>query len=133
MRLVLDTNVLIAAFIAKGVCAELLEHCIRRHTVVTSNFILNEFRETMAGKFKFTHEETEAALKLLAPRVVMVEPATLDSPVSRDADDDTILGTALTGQCACIVTGDKDLLVLKRFRAIDIVSPQDFGEYEVRS
>lgn len=133
MRLVLDTNVLIAAFIAKGVCAELLEHCIRRHTVVASNFILNEFRETMAGKFKFTREETEAALKLLAPRVVVVEPATLDSPVSRDADDDKILGTALTGQCVCIVTGDKDLLVLKQFRMIDILSPHDFGEYEAGS
>jgi predicted nucleic acid-binding protein len=29
MRLVLDANVLIAAFVARGVCAELLEHCVR--------------------------------------------------------------------------------------------------------
>jgi len=133
MRLVLDTNVLIAAFIAKGICADLLEHCIRRHTVVTSDFIPSEFRETMLGKFKFTGEETEDALKLLVPRMVAVEPASLESPVCRDADDDLILATALAGQCDCIVTGDKDLLVLERYRMIEIVSPLDFSEYEVRS
>jgi putative PIN family toxin of toxin-antitoxin system len=133
MRLVLDTNVLITAFIANGVCAELLEHCIRRHTIVMSDFILSEFRETMVGKFKFTGEETEDALKLLVPRMVALEPVTLESPVCRDADDDLILATALAGQCDCIVTGDKDLLVLKRFRMIEIVSPRDFSEYEVRS
>ena len=40
MKIVLDTNVLIAAFIARGVCSDLLEHCARQHTLVTSEFIL---------------------------------------------------------------------------------------------
>ena len=57
MKIALDTNVLIAAFIARGVCNDLLEHCVRRHELVTSEFILNEFREKLTGKFKFTHEE----------------------------------------------------------------------------
>ena len=44
MKVVLDTNVLIAAFITKGVCSELLEHCLRRHEIIMSEFILDEFR-----------------------------------------------------------------------------------------
>ena len=28
MKLVLDTNVLIAALITRGICADLLEHCV---------------------------------------------------------------------------------------------------------
>lgn len=34
MKIVLDTNVLIAALIARGVCHELLEHCVLRHTLL---------------------------------------------------------------------------------------------------
>ena len=36
MRVVLDSNVLIAAFTAHGSCAELLEHCVRQHEPVAS-------------------------------------------------------------------------------------------------
>ena len=39
MRVVLDTNVLIAALITRGVCSDLLEHCFRRHEIVLSEFI----------------------------------------------------------------------------------------------
>ena len=47
MKIVLDTNVLIAALIARGVCHELLEHCVLRHTLFTSDFILNETHEKL--------------------------------------------------------------------------------------
>ena len=52
MKLVLDTNVLIAAFIARGVCADLLEHCVLSHTIVASDDIFAELRTHLVGKFK---------------------------------------------------------------------------------
>lgn len=130
MRVVLDTNVLIAAFIARGVCSDLLEHCIRRHELVTSAFILNEFREKLTGKFKFTPEEAEVAAALLLTRMLIVEPTSLDVPVCRDKDDDNIIAVVISGNCDCIITGDKDLLVLQRFNGINILGPKDFLEYE---
>ena len=54
----------------------------------------------------------------------------LDTQVCRDPDDDIILGTGIAGNVTCIVTGDKDLLVLKRFDSVDIVSPAEFSRYE---
>ncbi len=39
MKIVLDTNVLIAAFISHGTCNELLEHCALNHEVILSPFI----------------------------------------------------------------------------------------------
>ena len=60
----------------------------------------------------------------------VVAPAVLENPVCRDPDDDIILGTALAGDVVCIVTGDKDLLVLKRFESVNIVSPAEFSAYE---
>lgn len=53
--------------------------------------------------------------------------------VCRDADDDHVLATARTGECACIVTGDKDLLVLDAYDGVAIVSPRDFWAFEAQS
>jgi predicted nucleic acid-binding protein len=41
-----------------------------------------------------------------------------------------IIGTALAGECECIVTGDKDLLALQKVNGIHIVSPGKFWEFE---
>ena len=62
MKLVFDTNVLIAALITKGVCAELLEHCVLQHEIVSSEIILAEVYEHLAGKFKYSFEEASHAL-----------------------------------------------------------------------
>ena len=37
MKILLDTNVLIAAFITRGLFNELLEHCLRRHQIIISD------------------------------------------------------------------------------------------------
>jgi len=130
MKLVLDTNVLIAALISRGVCADLLEHCVLRHTVVSSEFIFAELQKHLLGKFKYSAEEVDSAVTLLRSQVEMVTPIRLDSAACRDPDDDPILATALAGNAACLVTGDKDLLVMKEYREIQMVSPRDFFEYE---
>ena len=132
MRLVLDTNVLIAAFIAKGVCHDLLEHCQRHHDLVTSDFILNEFEDKLLKKFKVPKAEADEARTLLTSHMQQVSPEPLSEPICRDPDDDWILATALAGECTCIVTGDKDLLVLEKFREIDIILPSAFWRYEAR-
>jgi uncharacterized protein len=44
----------------------------------------------------------------------------------RDSKDDKILEFALNGQAQYIVSGDKDLLVLNPFRAVNIVTAEEF-------
>lgn len=126
MKIVLDTNVLIAALIARGVCHELLEHCVLRHTVVTSDFILEETQEKLIEKFGYPAELAAEAVGLLRTRMKVVSESALTSPVCRDPDDDNILAAAISGDCDCIITGDKDLLVLKKYEGVDIFSPRDF-------
>jgi len=132
MRLVLDTNVLIAAFIARGVCSDLFAHCIARHQLVASDFILAELREHLAGKFKFAAEEVDEVIAFLRSTAEVFTPAGLEVPVCRDADDDMVLATAVAGSAKWIVTGDQDLLVLREFRGIRIIRPADFAEVESR-
>jgi putative PIN family toxin of toxin-antitoxin system len=130
MNLVLDTNVLIAAFIAKGFCHTLVEQCLRVHSVITSEFILNELREKLTGKFKYSDADATAVEALLRSRMRVVDPTPLENNVCRDPDDDMVLATALTGEAVCIITGDKDLLTLKKFGEIDIIAPSEFEAYE---
>jgi len=132
MNLVLDTNALIAAFIARGLCHTLVEHCLRTHTVIVSEFILQELREKLTQKFKYSAEDAQAVDDLLRSRMRVVEPAVLAVGICRDPDDDQVLGTAIAGNAACIITGDKDLLTLGKFETVDILLPRDFAAYEDR-
>ncbi len=131
MRTVFDTNVLIAALItAEGVCGNLVKRCAQVHTPITSEFILNELREKLTEKFKKKPSDIDDAVALLRGKFVIIEPATLEKPVCRDPDDDTVLGTAIAGEAQCIITGDKDLLSLGQYAGIDIFKPNAFEDYE---
>ena len=130
MRLVIDTNVLIAAFLSHGVCNELLEHCVLNHDVVFSKFIFDELKDKLTNKFKFTNQEASAVVNLLKSRCSVVRTQALPSPISRDPDDDNIIATAISGTCDCIITGDKDLLDLKKTGDVLIVSPSQFWQIE---
>ena len=67
MKIVLDTNVLIAALIARGFSHQLLEHCALRHTLFTSDFILEETQEKLIEKFGYSPElADEAARNILS-------------------------------------------------------------------
>lgn len=130
MRIVFDTNVLIAALISRGFCHELLEHCVLTHTLITSDFILDEVREKLITKFKYSVNLADEARGLLSSRMQLVIPSRLSSPASRDSDDDNVIATAVAGHCDWIITGDGDLLVLKKFEGIRIVTPRQFMDEE---
>ena len=130
MKIVLDTNVLIAAFIAHGVCSELLEHCVRHYDLISSDYILKEFKNKLITKFRFTSQEAKQASHLLKSRMNIVRPLNGLRRISRDKKDDPVIGTALAGNCDCIITGDKDLLTLKKIGKISIVSPGGFWKLE---
>ena len=131
MKVVLDANVLIAALIARGLCSELLEHCVVRHMLITAEPILDDVWKHLVEKFKYNHEEAAEARELFGSQMISAIPQKLKSPVCRDPDDDLVLGTALAGGADYIVTGDKDLLVLQAYSGIKIVSPREFLDLEV--
>src|SRR5439155_10058967 len=99
---------------------------VRVHELVTSHFILDELQQSLVKKLDVSTSKAREAVVLLQSQMEVVEPIALNKPVCRDSDDDFVLGTAISGNCQCIVTGDKDLLHLKRYRQIEIVSPSQF-------
>lgn len=132
MRIVLDTNVLIAAFVARGHCHELVEHSARAHLLFTSETILEEFHRKLTGKIGAPAEQVGRALDLLRSRMTVVEIEPLPAPVCRDADDDHVLATAVAARADCLVTGDADLVALDRYDDVPILRPADFWQLEAR-
>jgi uncharacterized protein len=130
VKLLLDTNVLVAALAARGTCSDLLEHCVRQHVVISSQPLLDELREVLERKFHQRAIDVRSALQLFAETFTLVTPDALDSPTCRDRDDDVVLGSALAGVCAAIVSGDQDLLILDRFRGIRVLAPSAFWQCE---
>ena len=133
MRVVLDSNVLVAAFVARGTCAELLEHCVREHQLLSSEYILEEVRRNLVSKARASDRDADDAVKLLRTRLTLVEPTDLGRRACRDSEDDPILGTAVAARCDLLVTGDNDILELGEYETIRIVSPRGFWSHEGRA
>jgi putative PIN family toxin of toxin-antitoxin system len=127
VRVVLDTNVVVAALVAEGLCREVLHRGIRLRVLATSRPLMDELDATLKRKFRVT-PAAAAFLDAFAKQVVLVEPEPLAKPVCRDPDDDLVLATAVGAKATTIVTGDDDLLVLKRHSGIEICTPRRFLE-----
>jgi len=128
VRVVLDTNVIVAAFAARGLCAEVFEVCITGHNLVASEFILDEIRRSLLKKVRLPRHVVREVIEYLRDAAEIVEPDPIDSSVCKDKDDLPVIGTATKGNVSCIITGDTDLLSLKNYTGIDIISPREFWE-----
>jgi uncharacterized protein len=127
VRVVLDTNVFVAAVVADGLCRDLVRVRVLPHTIITSEPLLRELRTTLRNKFAAGPDELPL-LSQLNEEAEIIRPARLREQVCRDKGDDVVLATALAGKAYVIVTGDDDLLVLKEFRRVRILSPRQFLE-----
>ncbi|MBI5205387.1 MAG: putative toxin-antitoxin system toxin component, PIN family [Nitrospirae bacterium] len=128
MIVVFDTNVLIAAIITEGVCAKLLHRArSREFSLVSCPFIMGEIQRTLSKKFRLSHDETALAIEPVSESIVHVIKHNVKiKGICRDADDDNVLACALAAKAAYLVTGDSDLLALKNFRGVKIITPRDF-------
>ena len=127
MTVVLDTNVVVAALVAEGLCREVVLRAVRRRVLASSTGLMDELTETLRRKFTIS-PATATFLAALRKQIQLVEPGALPKAVCRDPDDDLVLATAVAAHADLIVTGDDDLLVLRTYEGIEIVSPRRFLE-----
>ena len=127
MRALLDSSVLVAAFISRaGTCASLLEDILNDHEWVISNFILEDLSRKLRDKFKYPEGEIAEIREAAMIAAEFVTPEEIPGDACREPNDLPILGTALAGRAEVIITGDKDLLALQAFRGIPILRPGEF-------
>jgi len=132
MRAVLDTNVVISATLIRGGHEDRILRAWQRGEFesVTSPQILEEMgRALFYGKllrFRWmSEEEVVALLQAFAQESVLVS-GRVKVKASRDPEDDKFLAAAVEGRAEYIVTGDRDLLDLKRYKGVRIARPAEF-------
>jgi len=96
--------------------------------MVASEYLLSELGEVLARKTKMPPEQRTRILASVRENAQIVLVPEDVQRISRDPKDDAIVATAELGKCNLLITGDDDLLVLKRFKTGRIIRPRDFVE-----
>lgn len=128
-RVVLDTNVLVSGLCFGGPPAGILRPALSgKFELFTSSLLIDEFRRVMNLKFPHRQEQIAETLNELALlwEVVSTQGHPALSVIAEDPDDDRVLECAVAAQADVIVSGDKHLLGLERYRGIDILAPSRF-------
>jgi putative PIN family toxin of toxin-antitoxin system len=126
LKIVIDTNVLISALIFPGVSSEIFDSIVQNHEIVLSEWILEEFSRKCREKFKIPADVIAEVLKLLEERITVENPKGEIPEICRDRDDNNILWIADSTKAEIILSGDQDLLVLKEYKEIRILSPRQY-------
>ena len=127
-RWVVDTNVLVSAFLWRGTPGRVIELAGEKEVqLFTSRALLDELAATLAKKklARYVAATGLAADQMLVSYrriATLVTARQLDVQVSRDLDDNAVLACALAARADLVVTGDDDLLSLKTFRGFPIVN-----------
>ena len=116
MKVILDANVIIAAFASRGLCESVLELCLEQHELILSNHLLTEIKDKLTKKIKLPKSVTNQIVSFLKENSVIALPEPVPKDACRDQDDLKVLGLASKMETNFIVTGDKDLLVLKSYK-----------------
>jgi putative PIN family toxin of toxin-antitoxin system len=127
MKVVFDSNILIAALIFPGGRAEaaLANILDGVDDLVISRPILQEVLSVLASKFSRDKEELSRVAVVLGEMGRIVEPSRRLS-VLRDEPDNRILECAVEGNAEAIVTGDKAMLATGEYEGIRLVTLADY-------
>ena len=124
VRVVVDTNVLVSALISQGKPRNLLLNLIENHTIIFSNQMLAELADVLSRK-KFREIQSSQINRFLTGLVKTSKVVKVTSKfkvVTEDPNDDIVLNTAYDAKADYIVTGDKHLLTIKKFKDTEIVN-----------
>jgi putative PIN family toxin of toxin-antitoxin system len=136
LRLVPDTNVVVAGLLWNGPPRRLLEAATEhadQKLFFTSPALLSELRHTLrypkfVQRIERFSTSADALVAQYAALVSLVTPATVPRVVSRDADDDHVIAAAVAAHATLIVSGDRHLLSMGSYEGIEIVTAATTAE-----
>lgn len=126
-RIVIDTNVFVSSIVFGGKPRELIDLIADDIlTLIIAQDLLTEIRRIIVARFPSFLDDFLKVEKLLESDAIWIQLGDVTVSVSRDPDDNKFIEAALIGNCNYLVSGDKDLLDIKEYNGIKIVSVSEF-------
>ncbi len=129
MRVFLDTNVLVSAFISRGISSEIFRIIVKEHDLIIGDLVLNELKQILHIKLKMPLARVNNILNYLNS-FEQIKYSGEESPFEiRDKDDENILALALKSNSEVLITGDKDFLDVRKSLSIKVLNPREFLQF----
>ena len=128
MKIIFDTNVILAAFLTEGLCYKVLNRCIGNFEIIISNWIIREVTEKLKIKFNVPSSQIQSVTRFIKNYFIHIEPSGEIPDICRDKDDNNVIHLAEFSKADIIITGDKDLLDIGVYKKCKIISPRQFWE-----
>ena len=127
MRVLLDTNVLASAFGSRGLCADVLRVILSEHELVTGEVVIEELGRALIKKFGMPADIVRGYERFLRSYHVEPKPRQLPNLDLSERADRMVVGSALNAKAEILVTGDHEMLALKKMpQGLRIISPREF-------
>jgi len=127
VKVTLDTNIIISGLGFGGKPRKVLQLMLdNKIEGVTSPILLAELEDVISKKFPKLVHHFEFINKKIKKKLKVVKPKDTINILKKDQDDNRILEAAIEGKCSYIVTGDKELLELRTFKGIKILTASQF-------
>lgn len=126
---VLDTNVLVSAFLTKqSKSRNAFDKAVESGKIVVSKTTLDKFKEVLfRPKFnKYISAESKIEVFNDFEKLIIIVETSVSITDCRDPKDNKFLELAISANASCLITGDRDLLILNPFRGISVLSPVEF-------
>ncbi|MHB1335976.1 MAG: putative toxin-antitoxin system toxin component, PIN family [Candidatus Humimicrobiaceae bacterium] len=124
LRIVFDSNVYISALLFKGIPGKILDMAFKNEIIlITSDEIITETVRILREKFKWPEHNIDKFMRRLSDISVNIRPGIKLSVIKERESDNRVLECAVSGDASLIVSGDKHLLKLKKYKNIPIVRP----------
>lgn len=126
LKVVLDSNILVSALVFGGKPEQILERIISLQVqAIISPILISELTEVLIKKFKFTPDRIQSTEDIIKESFKLVYPSK-EISILNDEDDNRVLEAAVEGEDDFIVTGDRGLLKLGKYRGVQIMTAKQF-------
>ena len=129
MRIVVDTNVVISGTFFRGNPRRVLEAIIKSEVDAYATLEIIDEYQSIVNRIIYRGEgsfDSSGFIRFIAD-LNLIETST-EVSVCRDPDDNKFISCAIDADAHFIVSGDKDLLDLKQYEGIRMITAADFVE-----
>ena len=133
MRILIDTNILISGLYFHGLPKKLLREIdLEKFNLCVNEEIISEYTEKIDNKFSKSKYILDKDLREKIFSSFKNFNKISDLKICRDPDDDKFINCAIDAKAIYIVSGDNDLLTIKNFAGIEIVTAREFYDKYLR-